>query len=170
MAAGLADHWWALLLCGLFIGAFAGLFGLGGGAVIVPLLVLVFAKDQAGAQGTSLAMILAPTAAPAIWGYHQAGAVDWRLVLWVAPTMLVGSYFGAKLAVYLPGDVLKIIFAVVLTYVAGYMIFSKLGDVKVALAYSAVPVVVMVLLIAFSGVGKIVRQSLAAWFGDGAAT
>ncbi len=163
MAANLANHWWALVGFGLFIGVFAGLFGLGGGAVLVPLLVLLFAKEQATAQGTSLAMILAPTAAPAIFRYHQGGHVDWWLVLYVAPTMLVGSYFGAKLAVYLPADVLKVSFAIVLTYIAAYMVFSKLGDQKVALAYSTVPVVVMLLLIWQSGVGKMMTTSFGEW-------
>jgi len=167
MAEALQDSWIALIAFGLFTGVFAGVFGLGGGAVLVPLLVLVFSKEQATAQGTSLAMILSPTAAPAILRYHQAAHVDWRLVVWIAPFMLIGSYFGAKLAVYLPSDVLKVSFAVVLTYVAAYMIFSKLGDVKVALIYSAIPVVVMVVLIAWSGVGSMVVASLRAWLALG---
>jgi uncharacterized membrane protein YfcA len=156
MGQAISNNLPALLAFGLFIGVFAGLFGLGGGAILVPLLVLLFAKDQATAQGTSLAMILAPTAAPAILRYHQAGAVDWRMVLYVAPTMLVGSYFGAKLAVNLPQDVLRVGFAVVLTYIAAYMIFGKLPSQPRAMLWSLVPVLVVVGLVFASGVYRLV--------------
>ena len=44
MAEAIQSNWWALVGVGLFVGAFAGLFGLGGGAVIVPLLVLLLKK------------------------------------------------------------------------------------------------------------------------------
>ena len=96
------SNWWALALFGLFVGVFAGIFGLGGGAVIVPLLVLALQFNQKLAQGTSLAVILSPAAAPAIYKYHQEGYVDWWFVLKVAPFMLVGSYFGAAIATWLP--------------------------------------------------------------------
>ena len=159
MADAIRDNWWALMLLGAFVGAFSGMFGLGGGAVLVPLLVLMLAYDQKTAQGTSLAMILAPTAAPAIWSYHREGFVHWRLVIYVVPTMMVGSYFGAELAKSLPQDLLKVLFAVVLTYVAAYMVFSKLGDVPKALAYSTGPVILMLILIFVSGVfSKVVAK------------
>ncbi|MEM7808101.1 MAG: sulfite exporter TauE/SafE family protein [Planctomycetota bacterium] len=154
MAQQLMNSIPGLLAFGLFVGVFAGLFGLGGGAVIVPILVLVFGLDQKSAQGTSLAMILAPTAAPAIFNYHRDGFVVWRLVWFVTPTMLVGSFVGAEIAKALPQDLLKMIFSVVLTYVAAYLIFSKLDSLPKALLYSTAPVVLMVVLIVVSGVFK----------------
>ena len=110
---------------GVFVGFFSGLMGLGGGAVIIPILVLLFSFDQAQAHGTSLAMILSPTAVPAIWKYHTSKLVDWRLVLWVVPGMLIGSYLGAKLATSIRTDTLRLVFGFVLVYVAGYSIFGK---------------------------------------------
>lgn len=147
-----ATNWWALGLFGLFLGLFAGLFGLGGGAVIVPVLVLAFKFSQQEAQGTSLAVILSPAAAPAILKYHQAGAIDWWFVLKVAPFMLVGSYFGAWIAVWLPQSFLRMLFALVLIYVAGYLVFSRLGDPRRTVLLAAVPAMVTVILALFMGV------------------
>jgi hypothetical protein len=147
----ITTNWWALSLFGLFLGVFAGLFGLGGGAVIVPILVLAFKFDQQAAQGTSLAVILSPSAAPAIWKYHQAGAIDWRFVLKVAPFMIVGSYFGAWIAVWLPQGLLRMLFAFVLIYVAGYLVFSRLNDPVRTVLFAAVPALVTVLLALFTG-------------------
>jgi uncharacterized membrane protein YfcA len=109
---------------GVFVGVFSGLMGLGGGAVIIPMLVLVFGFDQKTAHGTSLAMILSPPAFPAIWKYWNDGFVNWRLVMWVLPGMLAGSYLGAKLAIYVSQEQLKLIFGLMLIYVAAYTVFG----------------------------------------------
>lgn len=146
MAQMIQNSWWALALFGVFVGIFAGLFGLGGGAVLVPLMVLAFSFGQAKAQGTSLAMILSPSAAPAIYRYHMSGNVDWWFVLNVAPFMLVGSYFGAMIANHLPQGVLRMLFAFVLIYVAGYMVFSSLASTWQTVGYAFAPAVVTVLL------------------------
>lgn len=148
----ITSNWWALGLFGLFLGVFAGLFGLGGGAVIVPVLVLAFGFTQQAAQGTSLAVILSPAAAPAIYKYHQANAVDWWFVLKVAPFMLVGSYFGAWLAVGINQAFLRMLFAFVLIYVAGYLVFSRLDSPVKAVVYAAVPAAVTVFLALVTGV------------------
>ena len=153
-------NWWALGLFGLFLGAFAGLFGLGGGAIIVPVLVLAFKFDQQAAQGTSLAVILSPTAAPAIWKYHQAGAIDWWFVLKVAPFMIAGSYFGAWIAVWLSPAMLRMLFAFVLIYVAGYLVFSRLSDPVRTVFLAAVPAAVTVILALLTGVfSDVMRQN-----------
>ncbi len=148
----IATNWWALSLFGLFIGVFAGLFGLGGGAVLVPVMVLAFDFTQRGAQGTSLAVILSPSAAPAIWRYHQAGNVDWWFVLKVMPFMLVGSYFGAWIANWLPQGLMRMLFAFVLIYVAGYMVFAGMGSPARSAAYAMLPAIVTVILAAALGV------------------
>lgn len=114
-----------MIIFGVVVGFFAGLLGIGGGAVIIPILVLAFHIDQQTAHGTSLAMILSPTALPAIWKYHSAGKIDWSLVLWVIPGMLGGSYLGAWLANSISTTQLKLIFGFMLIYTAGYTIFSK---------------------------------------------
>jgi uncharacterized protein len=113
-----------LIPFGVFVGIFSGLMGLGGGAVIIPMLVLVFGFDQKTAHGTSLAMILSPPAFPAIWKYWNDGFVNWRLVMWVLPGMLAGSFLGAKLAVYISQEQLKLVFGLLLIYVAAYTVFG----------------------------------------------
>jgi uncharacterized membrane protein YfcA len=152
MAQIITSSWWALGLFGLFVGVFAGLFGLGGGAVIVPLLVLAFHFDQKLAQGTSLAVILSPAAAPAIYRYHQAGAVDWWFVLKVAPFMLAGSYFGAAIATALPQAFLRTLFSFVLIYIAGYMVFSRLDSPARTVIFASIPAAVTVVLALLTGV------------------
>ena len=116
-----------LILFGVLVGVFSGVMGLGGGAVIIPVLVLVFEMSQQAAHGTSLAMILSPTALPAIYKYHAEGYVNWRLVMYVIPGMLLGSYVGARIATSIPQNALKLVFGFTLIYVAGYTIFGVLG-------------------------------------------
>ncbi|MEJ2622481.1 MAG: sulfite exporter TauE/SafE family protein [Candidatus Thiodiazotropha sp.] len=99
----------ALLLAGALAGTAAGLLGIGGGVIIVPVLSLVF--DSAGipadtiikvAVGTSLATIVF-TAISSIWAHHQRGAVRWPLVKTMTPGVVVGSLVGAWLADIIPG-------------------------------------------------------------------
>jgi uncharacterized membrane protein YfcA len=112
-----------LLIClGFIVGLFIGLTGLGGGAVVVPLLTLVCGMSQAKAQGTSLSIILSPLQAPAIYNYARKGNVDWHFLIWMAPGVLVGSFVGSYLANLLPREALKIIFALLLVYIGAYML------------------------------------------------
>ena len=114
-----------LIPFGLFVGAFAGFTGLGGGAVIVPVLVLILGFDQKSAQGTSLAVIASPLQIPAMLRYFGEGALRVQTALYMVPGMLFGSYFGAVAATSLPTAALKVIFGLVLVYVGGYQIFGK---------------------------------------------
>lgn len=149
----------ALLSFGVFVGIFSGLMGLGGGAVIIPVLVLLFGFTQTEAHGTSLAMILSPTQVPAILRYHQGGHIDWRLVLWVLPGMLGGSYVGAWIATSIDASSLKLVFGFVLIYVAGYTIFGGKNDPKQGAILAAVLVVLAVVL--FAGMRWYGNQSVA---------
>lgn len=113
----------ASLSLGLISGLLAGLFGIGGGLVIVPVLVFLFAAHGFPADAamlmavaTSLAAIMF-TAAASVYSHHRLGAVLWPKVFRLAPGILVGAGFGAWLADYLPADVLKSIFIFYLLYV-----------------------------------------------------
>jgi uncharacterized membrane protein YfcA len=99
----------ALLIAGALAGTAAGLLGIGGGVIIVPVLSLVF--ESAGiaadtiikvAVGTSLATIMF-TAISSIWAHHQRGAVRWPLVKTMTPGVIIGSLIGAWLADIIPG-------------------------------------------------------------------
>ncbi len=160
MAEAIGGNWWALILLGLFVGAFAGLFGLGGGVIMVPLLVLLLGFSQREAQGTSLAMILSPFAAPGIYEWHRKGMIEWKIVWFMAPSLLVGSYFGARLGGSIPQAAMRVVFALVLTYIAGYMIFSKL-DMAKGFSLALVPVIVTLGLAWASGVFDVVAKKAA---------
>jgi uncharacterized membrane protein YfcA len=153
MADVIRENWWALMLFGLGIGTFAGVFGLGGGVLMVPLLVLLLKFPQNEAQATSLAMILSPLQAPGWINYSRGGLVHWNVVMYAVPGMLVGSYLGSLLGKSLPQELMRVIFAIVLGYIASYMIFSKMGGHPgKAFAYAAVPVLVTVGLAWHAGV------------------
>ena len=85
-----------LMSCG--VGVAGGLFGMGGGALLVPLLVLVFGFDQHRAQGTSLVALVPPTGLLAFLNYASAGKVNWTVGLWIMPGVFLGAMAGTRLA------------------------------------------------------------------------
>lgn len=116
---------WLLLLVGVVVGMFSGVVGIGGGLLFVPALILLLGIDQHKAQGTSLGALLAPVGIFAFWEYYRKGNADLRVGLLLAAGFLVGGYFGAVAAQYIPEVWLRRIFAVVLVGIGGHMWFSK---------------------------------------------
>ena len=114
-----------ILIIGCITGFLAGMLGIGGGLIVIPALVMVMGMSQQAAQGTSLAMMLPPIGILAAYNYYKAGHVDIKIALLLAVMFIVGSYFGSKIAVKLPQDVLKKIFGVFLVLVAAKMLFWK---------------------------------------------
>ncbi|WP_174875042.1 sulfite exporter TauE/SafE family protein [Vogesella oryzae] len=117
-----------LLLCGAVAGFLAGLLGVGGGLVIVPVVVGVL--DAAGlggshvqhlAVGTSLAVMVF-TSFASVRAHHKKGAVDWQLVRGMAPGMVLGTFGGSLLAGLIPGHALRWFF-VLYAYVIGAQMF-----------------------------------------------
>jgi uncharacterized protein len=98
---------WQFLLLGLAAGVMSGLFGIGGGVVIVPLLCAVFHFEQRKAAGTSLAALLLPVGLPGVLLYNQAGKLSFISALPVALGLLVGALGGAKLAIGLKPAIIK---------------------------------------------------------------
>jgi len=109
-----------MVLVGAAIGLFSGLFGIGGGTIAIPALVLLFGYSQQTAQGTSL-LVMVPTALMGAFAYWQGG----RLNVWTAAALMVGSIafarLGAVLALMLPQAQLKTMFALFLVIVAARM-------------------------------------------------
>ena len=106
------------LLIGLGAGVLSGLFGIGGGIVIVPMLIFLARMAPATATGTSLGALLLPVGALGAYQYYRANHIDIRVSLLVAAGLFVGAYFGAKLAVGLDPAMMKRSFAVFLVLVA----------------------------------------------------
>lgn len=114
----------AYLLLGLVAGFVAGLLGVGGGLIIVPILIWLF--DAQGiasgiqphlALGTSLASILF-TSLSSVRAHHRHGAVDWDVLKRFVPGIVAGTLYGAWLASAIPARPLKIFFVMFLFYAA----------------------------------------------------
>jgi uncharacterized membrane protein YfcA len=79
-------------------GVASGLFGIGGGVLLVPLLALVFGFSQHRAQGTSLVALIPPTGALAFLMYAKAGYVSWQTGLLLIPGVFLGGMMGGYFA------------------------------------------------------------------------
>lgn len=113
----------ALLLVGLIAGMLGGLVGIGGGIVIVPALVYLLNYSQKMAQGTSLGILLLPVGILAVWQYYKAGELNMQAVWLVAAGFVVGGFLGSRVALSLPQETVKKIFAAVLILIAFKMLF-----------------------------------------------
>lgn len=113
---------WMYFLVGVGAGVFAGLFGKGGGLVIVPLLIGVFHYDPKTAAATSLAALQLPVGLPSVLIYAHAGHLNLAYAGLLALGILGGAFFGSKLGVKLPAAMFKKVFAVFLLVVAVYMV------------------------------------------------
>ena len=112
-----------LLLLGFGAGILSGLVGVGGGIIIVPGLVFLLGFSQKMAQGTSLAVLLLPVGILAVMQYYKSGFVDVRSVGIIAIAFLVGGFFGSKIAIMLPAESVKKIFAILLLLISIKMLF-----------------------------------------------
>jgi uncharacterized membrane protein YfcA len=99
-------------------GILAGIFGIGGGIVIVPALVFFAKMSQKTATGTSLGALLLPVGALGVYAYWREGHLDMTAAVWVALGLFVGTLGGAWLAQALSDATLKRAFAVLLLIVA----------------------------------------------------
>jgi uncharacterized membrane protein YfcA len=109
------------LAVGLAAGMLAGLFGVGGGIVFVPTLVLGFGFAQLDAQATSLAAII-PVALIGAWRQSGDDVVYWRGALIMGIGAGAGVLVGAEIATRLPDHLLSQVFGAVLLLVGGDMI------------------------------------------------
>lgn len=114
-----------VLLVGIIAGILSGLFGIGGGIVIVPALVMLFGFGQQTAQGTTLALLSIPVSLVAALNYTKAGMVDWKAAVILAIGFIAGGFFGSKMAVGVDGNVMKKMFAVLMIVMAVKMLFEK---------------------------------------------
>lgn len=112
------------LVIGLAAGVLSGLFGIGGGILIVPALIYGARMAPATATGTSLGALLLPVGALGAWEYYKQGHLNLRASLLIALGLFVGAFFGAKVNAMLSPLQAKRAFAVFLVIVAARMFFS----------------------------------------------
>jgi uncharacterized membrane protein YfcA len=106
------------LLIGLAAGVLSGLFGIGGGLLIVPALILVGGFSPKMAVGTSLGALLLPVGLLGAYTYYQHGHLNVRASLLLALGLFGGAWVGARIAQTLPGPTLQRLFAVFIALVA----------------------------------------------------
>lgn len=117
-------NWIAAVIIGLLGGLASGLFGVGGGTVIVPMLMFFKRFEIHLAIGTSLAVII-PTALAAVLKHSQAGNVDWKSAGLIALFSILGAWAGATLCLKLDAGILRRVFALFLVYVAFKLFFRN---------------------------------------------
>ena len=127
-----------VLLVALVIGTISGMVGIGGGVLVIPVLMFGFGFSQAKANGTSMAMLLPPIGVFAVLSYWRAGNIDFRFAAVLALGFAVGAYAGAKVVNtgMVNPTALRVLFAVLLLYVAGRMLFPSGGRARAALETS----------------------------------
>jgi uncharacterized membrane protein YfcA len=116
--------WFIFVLIGLVGGVAAGIFGIGGGIVIVPALVYWAGFSQHMATGTTLAVLLPPIGLAAAYEYYRHGNVDIRAALILAATMFLGSWLGAFFANKLEESYLHLFFGLFVCSLGFYLTYK----------------------------------------------
>jgi hypothetical protein len=114
--------WVTFILIGALAGVAAGLFGVGGGIVLVPALIYWAGFSQHLATGTSLAVLLPPIGLAATLEYYRHGNVDIRAAFILAMGLFIGAWLGAYLANHMKGPHLRLAFGVFVTVLGIYLV------------------------------------------------
>jgi uncharacterized protein len=113
------------VILGLAAGIASGIFGIGGGIIMIPAMVLFFGLTQHQAQGTTLAILVPPIGLLAAWRYFQSGNVKIGMAGFICLGFFVGGWIGASLVQNVPDVALKKLFGVFLLVVSLRMIVMK---------------------------------------------
>jgi uncharacterized protein len=148
--AGASSQVWRVVIVGLLAGFLSGLFGVGGGILIVPALVLVLGFTQRLAHGTSLAAVL-PIAISSLTSYALEDKVDWKVGGLLAVGAVAGAVIGTHILHRLPHDMLAIAFSVLLVATAVRLLFDH-SDAGGRGALHAVTVLTLILVGLITGV------------------
>lgn len=114
-----------LILIGFVAGVLSGMFGIGGGVIMVPAMVLLLGMSQHNAQGTSIGLMLLPIGGLAAYNYYQQGELNIKYGAIIAIAFFVGGYFGSKMSLGISEIWLKRAFGVLMLAIAVKMIASK---------------------------------------------
>lgn len=112
------------VVIGVMAGSLSGMFGIGGGLLIIPALVFLLGFDQKMAQGTSLATLLAPVGILAVMNYHKEEKVNWWATLFLACGFVAGAFGGSSWALAVDEVMVRRSCAVFLAVVAVYFWFK----------------------------------------------
>lgn len=112
-----------LSFIGILAGILSGMFGVGGGMIIVPALMYFMHMNQHEAQGTSIGLMLLPIGILAASEYHRTGNLNVNYGLLIAAGFVFGGYLGSKISLSISASLLKKIFGVLMLFVSLKMIF-----------------------------------------------
>ncbi|MBU1125099.1 MAG: sulfite exporter TauE/SafE family protein [Candidatus Omnitrophica bacterium] len=110
---------------GLVAGVFGGMFGIGGGSILIPAMVYFFGLTQHQAQGTSLAAMIPPIGLLAALRYYYSGNVKLGMAGFICAGFFIGGLVGAHIVQHFPETLLKKLFGVFLLAVSLKMITGK---------------------------------------------
>lgn len=110
------------IILGITAGVISGLFGAGGGLIIVPALTHIFKLSEKQARGTTIFCILPMVLTTGIF-YSSSNLIDWKIGIECAIGGVIGAYIGTKLLKKLSENILKITYIIFLIYVAGRYLF-----------------------------------------------
>ena len=113
------------VVLGVVAGICGGMFGIGGGAILIPALVFIFGLTQHQAQGTTLAILVPPIGLLAALRYYQSGNVKLSIAAFVCIGFFIGGLIGANFVQGLPDSLLKKMFGIFFLLISLQMIFSK---------------------------------------------
>ena len=113
MSAGLIG---LTVVAGLAVGVLSAFFGVGGGLLMVPYMVLVLGVSQHSAEGTSL-LVIVPTAISGVIAHNRHGLVSFSSALWLGAGGVLGAIVGARFALGTSGDTLRLLFGVLVILV-----------------------------------------------------
>ncbi|MCX7726513.1 MAG: sulfite exporter TauE/SafE family protein [Chitinispirillaceae bacterium] len=118
------------VLIGCTAGLLAGLFGVGGGIVIVPALIYLLGFSPHTAVGTSIAVLLPPVGIAAFLEYYRRGCVDLKAAILIAISLIIASWLGATLTRKISGNMLRLIFGIFIMLFGLYMVISTISKMK----------------------------------------
>lgn len=118
------NYFWYIFM-GLIAGTLSGVFGIGGGTILIPGLVFLCGLTQHQAQGTTLAAMIPPIGLLAAWRYWQAGNVKISVAAFICAGFFIGGLIGANFAQGINEPLLKKLFGAFLFFVSLSMILGK---------------------------------------------
>ncbi|MBE9207813.1 sulfite exporter TauE/SafE family protein [Nostoc sp. LEGE 06077] len=116
-----------MLLIGLAAGVAGGMFGIGGGAIMVPAMVLLVGMDQKFATGTSIAAQILPIGILGAAVYHRSGNINIKYAVMIALGLVVGNLFGALFAnqPFISSETMKKLYGIFLLLIGGRYLFFR---------------------------------------------
>jgi uncharacterized membrane protein YfcA len=142
------------LAIGLVIGSISGVLGIGGGVLLVPALMWICGFTPGKAAGTSLAILIPPIGLPAAWRAYNARQVDVEAALWIAAAFTLGAYVSRGLADYIPEFTFRLVFGLLMIYIAVRFMLASSSEAASAAAGLAAAFVAWLVFVGLTLLGR----------------